>query len=135
MEPLHCLSCKKAVTPETVKLYYRVFVCEDCYDLAEMFMVAASGDIHLLQKFLLPAVRKGLVCGAFVGKEHADIKDRLAQLVGLVGQVVVPNTCQNQYSLQTPSSHPPQPSSGEDTPPHVATLAAMGQKSSTSTGV
>lgn len=124
---LTCLSCGDPVDPREVKLYYRVFVCQRCYDKAENFVVAVHRDLRLLELASVEAIRHGLLKGALANHDpdNTSIRGRLVRLIEW--SLRCPETHQDS---STPETSTPKLNSGECIEPNAHTQAADGEKSS-----
>ena len=128
---MNCLSCDAEILPEGAKLCQKVFVCQKCHDAAAAYTAAVLQDIRDMHGVLGGFVQSTLRTGGFdysVHHEHLNAVERVEALVRWMEE----RQQLRCLSSQTPPPSPPTPSSGEALPPHVATLAAIGRRSSSS---
>jgi hypothetical protein len=115
------LNCKKPVDPDSVKFFAQAFVCPVCYECAEHFVLKLEKELRHLLVIAKEAVRLALIEGRFHFNspgEGVSKKELLEEIVRLE-EIRRKKVCTTQET-----------SSGESTPPHVRTLAAMGQSKS-----
>src|SRR4030067_223718 len=128
---MNCLSCDAEVSSEGAKLYQKVFVCQKCHDMAAAYTAAGLQDIRDMHGALVDFTRAMLRTGGFdraTHPEHLNATERVEALVRWMEE----RQQLRCLSSQTPPPSLPTPSSGEPLPPHVATLAAIGRRSSSS---
>lgn len=120
---LPCLNCSKPVESAELKLFAGAHVCADCYIMAEHFVRRADNELRLLQVLLRDGVRNALVEGNFHFNAHKPPgKQEVLKQILALQDATLPRGTSGVCRTTTPS--------GETTPLHVATLAAMGRDAS-----
>ena len=133
-EGLRCLSCHDPVEPGTVKLYYRVFVCERCYDCAEKLVTSTQADLRKLQSMFVAAIRQAILKGELGGSGSPDkwtTEERVSLLVQSVEEIAKA-TQEDPCPTSTPETRTPILAYGESIEPNALTQGADGEKSSSS---
>lgn len=115
------MNCKKPVDPDSVKFFAQAFVCPTCYECAEHFYLKLEKELRYLLVVAKEAIRVALIEGHFHFNspgEGVSKKELLEEIVRLE-ELRREKTCTARET-----------NSGESTPPHVRTLAAMGRSKS-----
>jgi len=113
---LSCINCKKPVEQEEAKLFAEVFICPDCYRVAELIYTRGKAELEQYLTLLKEMIRTSLISGTL-------------QLKQKEGDNSMMNTLEH---LRKAMKHKKgaEPCKKENTPPHVRTLAALGAQSS-----
>lgn len=129
MSTLPCMNCKKPVEQDQGKFFTQVYVCETCYTLAQRFHDKLERELKNLLLLSKEAIRVALVQGKFHLSEASlqDIskKEVLEEILRMEGLKNSPHA----KAVECPPINKPHPPSGDSTPPHVRTLAALGTSS------
>jgi len=64
-DKMECLNCRKQVDPGKAKLFAEVFVCSECYALAESMYTRMQREMRQLLVLSREAIREALVQGRF----------------------------------------------------------------------
>jgi len=113
---LSCINCKKDVEPEEGKLFAQVFVCPDCFKVAETIHRRAKKELEQYMMLLEEMIRTSLIAGSLSlkTKEGSNIMRTVEGMKAAMEKGgAIPSECKK-----------------ESTPPHVRTLAALGESSS-----
>jgi len=110
---LPCLNCGNPTDPDNVKLFAQVFVCPDCYTIAERLLTRGEQTLTLLRSLLKSSVRMAILEKKlqFIGQAAEDMPDvdflgelsRLAQQVRQEELQKAKAGCPNQTSSSTTS--------------------------------
>ena len=73
---LPCVNCKADVAPEDVKFFGKIFVCPDCYAIAERLYQRGESELKMLLLILHESIRSSIVQGKlqFSPQQLADMK-------------------------------------------------------------
>lgn len=112
------MSCDKEVSSEEGKIFAEVFVCSNCFLVAERIYQRAERELKQLLVMMKESIRLGLLQKKlqFASVEQVDELSK-PELLKRVAELA-----DESCKMKTPST--------ESTPPHVATLAAIGNSSS-----
>lgn len=132
MDAFPCMNCKKPITQAEGKFFAQVYVCETCFTTAESFYKKLEQELRQLLTMSKEALRIALVQGKFHLSEAKvrDIskKEVLEEILRMEALKNGPRATDDEWpkTVEVPAV-----SSGSDMPPHVRTLAALGESSST----
>jgi hypothetical protein len=120
------MNCHEEVAGEA-KFFAEVFVCPDCFLVASRFYERAQQEAKQMLVLMKEYIRLSLVTGKLQFQtpeqvEKADGPALIEHIADLARKAKKEQECQTQED----------PTSTDDTPPHVKTLAAVGRASSTS---
>lgn len=120
------MNCGQAVDTGHMQLFGGAYVCPVCYGMADHFVKRADNELHKLRVLLHEGVRNALVTGGFHYNPATPVarKEVLEKVIALQDAVTPRATSDGCLTPKAPATQ-----SGDSTPPHVATLAAMGQES------
>ena len=111
MSGLPCINCKRAMAPDTAKLFAQVLVCEECFRIAETLLLRGERELKQLMVVLKEAIRSEMLRGELQFssiQQVADVPkvDLMTHLADLAERIRAQkeNTC--QPSSPTPSSSP-----------------------------
>jgi|SRR5690606_32645055 len=127
---LTCLNCKAPVAEEDIKFFGKAFVCAVCHTTATHFYERLTKDLKNLLLVAHEAIRVALVEGRFHlaenGLKEVSKKELLEEILKMTQYKEARDKnreCSNSQSDQVTRS-------GQSTPPHVRTLAALGKSPS-----
>lgn len=131
---LKCMNCQREILPNRGEFFMEVFVCSDCKRVAERLYERAQQDVKHLLVMMKEAIRLGLVQGKLQFRDPTQVEEvsrpdlltKMAELAEKAREEQAKASPKEQVCIddQTP------PESTESMKPHVATLAAIGQRSS-----
>lgn len=133
---LKCMNCKSHVPEGEAKFFGQVFVCETCFTIASRFYERLQRELKQTLVVAKDAIRVALVQGKFhlseaqrQGVSKKEVLEAILRMEELKNEHDTSKGCPEKIPT---SPLPTQPTkSGESTPPHVSTLAALGRSSST----
>jgi hypothetical protein len=102
------MNCRKEVLPNEGKLFAEVFVCPDCYLVAERMMDRALKELKLVLVMMKDTIRVGLLNGKLQFRTPEELRvvkksDFLAELGRLVEEAQERNA-QAEWQSKTQSS-------------------------------
>jgi hypothetical protein len=73
---LSCVNCKADVDPQDVKFFGKIFVCPNCYAIAERLYERGESELKMLLLILHESIRSSIVQGKlqFSPQQLADMK-------------------------------------------------------------
>ncbi len=60
---LNCINCKEEVAPDKAKFFAQMFVCPDCYKIAERVYVRGRQELEMMLLLLKESIRVAIVQG------------------------------------------------------------------------
>jgi hypothetical protein len=121
---LPCVNCKREIPEDQVKVIFEVLVCPDCYRVAEILYNRAKVELNNYLVLLKDMIRTSLIAGALQLKKadesEPDVLQRLVHLREFMA---------GAHALEEPGARL-NSCKEECTPPHVRTLAVLGQQCS-----
>lgn len=124
MVGIPCLNCKKEVAQQEGKLFAEVFLCPGCFLIASRLYERAEKDLKQVLVMMKEAIRIGLLQGQLQFSEE-ELKN-LSKPDLLRQMAIFSEEAQRQACLNTEKTT----LSGENMPPHVRTLGAIGRLNS-----
>jgi hypothetical protein len=134
---LTCMNCKKPVEQGTEKFFGQVFICVDCNEMATHFFRRMENELKQLLTMAHENIRVALISGKFNLPERDSkelSKKEVLEEVLRMESAREAHAKSRAWPTTTSETQTPKDqmnSSGESTPPHVQTLAALGRSSST----
>jgi len=128
MDGIACMNCKKPVNQNEGEFFAQVFVCKSCNTIAKSFYERLERELKHLLTFAKDGIRVALIEGNFnlseaSAKEELSKKELLEEILRMEQAREARAKTVECHNIQaTPS--------GENTPPHVSTLAALGRSGS-----
>ena len=109
---LPCLSCKKDTAPDRAKVFAEVFLCPDCYLIAERLYRRGESELRMMLLVLKESIRLAALKGELqfnfgqledIPKE--DLLSHLAKLAGEAREQAVPRS-KEPWTNKTPDKTP-----------------------------
>lgn len=89
---ISCMNCGKAVSEKSSKIFAEVFVCADCYQLADRLYRKCEGELKRLLLLLKEAVRVALVEGKLKYGQASDAEVPKEELLKMIVQLSEKNS-------------------------------------------
>lgn len=109
---LPCLSCKKDTPPDEAKVFAEVFLCADCFRIAERLYRRGESELRMMLLVLKESIRVAALKGELqfnFGKledlPKADLMSHLAKLADEARAQSVPRN-KNPWPSKTPDKTP-----------------------------
>lgn len=107
---LPCVNCKKDVDPDTAKFFGKIFICDDCYRIAERLYARGEQELKMLLLVLRESIRLAIVQGnlqfSLQQLEDMDKEDLLSHLQSIARNVREQKTKEEQCPTKMPTRTP-----------------------------
>ena len=121
---LPCVNCKREIPEDQAEVIFDVLVCRDCYKVATLLYNRATHELQNYRILLKDMIRTSLIAGSLQLKMKNESGPDMLQRIQKMRELMA-----GTQSVEEPGARL-NPCKEECTPPHVRTLAALGQQCS-----